>query len=291
MTTTPEQPGLTRRQVVIGVAGTGVALALSQMTVSPAIAAQAWGGYQNGYIPLSAMVRVSYPGVDYWAWDGPGTVDGVYLEPGAANALVSMLAAYASAYGSYLSVNEGYRSFAGQQYWYGREPYPGGAPGSSNHGWGKAIDFDNFSPIQESWVLANCGRFSYQPLPGDRVHYSYVGPNGPPAQVQGVDEAMIRYISTSASADGVIPAGMSFIQGATGPLRPLSQLESDTYTFYNSRGIPIRDAVWPGEQIRAVTRGCGVMQWSGAPNNVPMLTGRVIYADPAVAVYPKMSVG
>jgi hypothetical protein len=177
-------PSITRRAFV-GAVGVATLVSLgAPISAAPAHAAQAWGGFQNGFIPLSAMTRVSYPGVNYWYWDGPGTVDGVYLEPGAASALVSMLAAYASATGSYLNVNEGYRSYAGQQYWYGREPYPGGAPGSSNHGWGKAVDFDSFSTSQENWVRANCARFAYEPLAGDRVHFSYVGPNGGPARAR-----------------------------------------------------------------------------------------------------------
>lgn len=110
------------------------------------------------------------------------------------------------------------------------------------------------------------------------------------AQIVDGDEELMRYIAESTSTDGVIPSGMSFIQGAAGPLRPLSQLEDQAYEFWNTHGIPIRTARWSGDQIRAVTIGAGLLEWSGIPNNVPTLTGRVIYASAATATYPKVTV-
>lgn len=107
---------------------------------------------------------------------------------------------------------------------------------------------------------------------------------------QEEDTTMI-YDSQSASKDGVIPKGLSFIQDAEGPLRPLSQAEREAYTFWGSHGIPSRVAAWSGDQIRAITIGCGLREWSDIVGLVPKLTGRIIFADPKTANYPKVSVG
>lgn len=153
-----------------------------------------WGGYSNGNIPLPAMTLVNYPGVVYWSWSGDpadGAVGGVYLEPGCAKALVAMLDRYHQQKGGYLPVNEGYRSYAGQVYW--AHNGTGTTPGTSNHGWGKAVDFDQsrFTQDQYAWVLANCADFGFEKLGGpfgqfDYIHFNYSGtytPPTPPADI------------------------------------------------------------------------------------------------------------
>ncbi|MDR6907457.1 hypothetical protein J2X63_003165 [Agromyces sp. 3263] len=100
------------------------------------------------------------------------------------------------------------------------------------------------------------------------------------------EDDMIIYVSESASKDGLIPKGFSFIQGPEGPLRPLSELEYNTYMYFanadpkvNKTGkvFPVRVAVWPGEQIRELVRGVGLRQWDGlGTKNNPQLTGLTV---------------
>ncbi|WP_025156885.1 M15 family metallopeptidase [Leifsonia aquatica] len=160
-----------------------------------------WGGFSNGNIPLTAMTLVNYPGVVYWSWSSNpanGAIGGVYLEPGCAKALVAMLDRYHQQKGGYLPVNEGYRSYAGQVYWANNGT--GTTPGTSNHGWGKAVDFDQsrFTQDQYAWVLANCGDFGFEKLGGpfgafDYIHFNYSGsytgsgPNPTPVPTQEED--------------------------------------------------------------------------------------------------------
>jgi D-alanyl-D-alanine carboxypeptidase len=183
----PESVSLNRRTLFVGLASVAALGAVTPAAIF-SDAAFAWGSYQNGYIPLSAMTMVQYPGVNYWSWSSnpaDGAVGAVYLESAAAAALISMLSSYHAATGSYLPVNEGYRSFAGQVYW--QMHGSGGTPGESNHGWGRAIDFDwgldSASQAQYNWVLSNAGRFGFAALGSgfgdfDYAHFNYTGAAG-----------------------------------------------------------------------------------------------------------------
>jgi len=118
-----------------------------------------------------------------------------YLEPHAAQAWRNIQAAAAAA-GFNLSFNEGYRDLATQQYY--RNLYlsgrgnPAGIPGTSNHGYGLAIDINSpmtswTTPAQQ-WWLANEARFGWSSAQGradnEPWHKVYVG-----------------------STDGALPAG------------------------------------------------------------------------------------
>jgi len=119
-------------------------------------------------------------------------------------------------------------------------------------------------------------------------------PTPPPINRRTEDMSVI-YIATSASADGVIPKGYSFIQDADGPLRPLSTNAYSAYVFWAdaARGeerVNTRWLRWAGDDIRNETKVCGLRQWDGLlPGNIPKLTGRIIYDNPATADYPKVS--
>lgn len=111
--------------------------------------------------------------------------------------------------------------------------------------------------------------------------YSLAGLGTRPLPIRSEDDVII-YIATSASADGLIPKGFSFIQGTEGPLRPLSQLEYESYRFYSKNNVtgtvvPTRIAEWSGEQIRELVRGVGLREWDGmAGRNNPALTGNTV---------------
>ena len=108
----------------------------------------AWGGYSNGAIPLSAMRAVQ---------------GNNYFEPSTAAAMEQLLA-QAAAQGVNIHINEGYRplgepndqyvtnesgtSTGGSNQWFqlGRmhrgETPSAGTPGTSSHGWGMAADIN-----------------------------------------------------------------------------------------------------------------------------------------------------
>lgn len=112
----------------------------------------------NGRIPTSELVFVG------------NDVDGqpAYLHKGAAADWFAMKAACLKEAGVPLTISGGggaYRTFALQEYYYDQYRNHGGAnaadPGTSNHGWGKAVDIYNWSRAY-GWLLANCGRWGFQ---------------------------------------------------------------------------------------------------------------------------------
>ncbi|MGY1913885.1 NlpC/P60 family protein [Blastococcus sp. SYSU DS0973] len=113
--------------------------------------ARAWGGYPNGFIPPSAMC--------------PLGVGGHSLRCDAAAAYRAMSSAYAADLGAPLCITDSYRTYAGQVRLYGEKPALAAVPGTSNHGWGLAVDLcggvQSFGTRQYSWMVANAGRFGF----------------------------------------------------------------------------------------------------------------------------------
>lgn len=189
----------------------------------------------------------------------------------------------------------GYRDWDAQEYLY-RHPPAGikvAAPGKSTHGFGRALDLTTtcYTKAVEAWCRANCSAYGFTvPPANDPRHFQHNGLIlGPILQTQGDDDVII-YKAETGSADGVIARGFAFIQeGSLGVLRPMSDEEFGAYEFWSTRGIPFRLASWDGEAIRTLSRTVGVMQMSGAPGNDPALTGKIIFADPAKADFPRVS--
>jgi cell wall-associated NlpC family hydrolase len=113
--------------------------------------ARAWGGYPNGLIPPSAMC--------------PLGVGGHSLRCDSAAAYRAMAAAYAADFGRPLCITDSYRTYAGQVKLYGEKPALAAVPGTSNHGWGLAVDLcggiQSFGTSQYAWMAANAGRFGF----------------------------------------------------------------------------------------------------------------------------------
>jgi cell wall-associated NlpC family hydrolase len=113
--------------------------------------ARQWGGYPNGLIPPSAMC--------------PLGVARHSLRCDAAAAYRAMSAAFAVAFGSPICLTDSYRSYASQVRLYGEKPTLAAIPGTSNHGWGLAVDLcggiEHYGTAQYAWMKANAGRFGY----------------------------------------------------------------------------------------------------------------------------------
>ena len=113
--------------------------------------ARAWGGYPNGLIPPSALCALGDAGHS--------------LRCDAAAAYRAMSAAYASAFGRPICITDSYRGYADQVRLYGQKPALAAVPGTSNHGWGLAVDLcggiESFGTAQYAWMTANAGRFGF----------------------------------------------------------------------------------------------------------------------------------
>lgn len=111
----------------------------------------AWGGYPNGLIPPSALCGI---GIGSHA-----------LRCDAAQSFVAMSRAHAADTGGGLCVTDSYRSFPAQVDLYRRKPSLAAVPGTSNHGWGVAIDMcggvESFGTAAHRWMQANAPAFGW----------------------------------------------------------------------------------------------------------------------------------
>jgi LAS superfamily LD-carboxypeptidase LdcB len=62
-------------------------------------------------------------------------------------------------------VTDSYRSYSEQVAVYHRKPGLAAVPGTSEHGWGKAVDFcggiESTGTPEHAWMQANAGRFGW----------------------------------------------------------------------------------------------------------------------------------
>jgi cell wall-associated NlpC family hydrolase len=102
----------------------------------------AWGGYPNGFIPLTALCPIG--------------VGGHVLRCDAAQSFQAMSAAFRSVFGRPLCVTDSYRTFDSQIRLYGLKPALAAIPGTSNHGWGLAVDLcggaQSFGTPEYTWL-------------------------------------------------------------------------------------------------------------------------------------------
>lgn len=114
-------------------------------------AAGAWGGYPNGLIPAAALCRIG--------------VAAHVLRCDAAQAFQAMSQAYAATFGRPLCLTDSYRTFDAQVDLYRRKPALAAVPGTSNHGWGLAVDLcggaESFGTPQHRWLTEHAAAFGW----------------------------------------------------------------------------------------------------------------------------------
>lgn len=114
-------------------------------------------GYPNGMLPTSALCPL----------DG---TNGLVLRADAAVAFNRMAAA-----GGMPCAGNSYRSYAQQVALYRQKPSLAAVPGTSNHGWGVAVDFacgtDTYGSPAYAWLKANAPRFGW-------THPAWAEPGG-----------------------------------------------------------------------------------------------------------------
>ena len=109
-------------------------------------------GQANGNLDPSSLCPL---------WRAPGH----RLRMDAAKAFNAMSQYHAQTQGSPLCVTDSYRSYSEQVSVYHRKPGLAAVPGTSEHGWGKAVDFcggiESTGTPEHAWMQANAGRFGW----------------------------------------------------------------------------------------------------------------------------------
>lgn len=111
-----------------------------------------WGGHENGKIPASALC-----GLDF--------ASGHLLRCDAASALNALNVSYRERFGHDMVVTDSYRSYEGQVQCRAQKGSLCATPGTSNHGWGLAVDLgdgvDSFLSAQYKWMSANASKHGW----------------------------------------------------------------------------------------------------------------------------------
>lgn len=113
-----------------------------------------------------------------------------YLNCDALKSLNALEAAYLKKFGHYAQIDLAYRSYAEQEYWFHKLGYPRAAkPGTSNHGWGLAIDFSEtqgggrefrWGGPGFNWLKATTASYGFESLfaygtAGESYHWDFTG--------------------------------------------------------------------------------------------------------------------
>jgi hypothetical protein len=186
--------GLSRRSAVVG--GLAIAATAAAVFVSRPNVAFAYSG-GNGDIDPASLTEIHYPGVSPMS----PSMNPMRLEPNCAVAFMALLTAFHEQTGDYLPVDEGYRDLATQALY--------GPTGTSNHGWGKAVDFyraqTSVGTSNYAWLTAHAAEFGFTVLqqPFEPWHWNYSGTYTPPVTVPTApprrreeEESMYSIVST-----------------------------------------------------------------------------------------------
>lgn len=198
----PKPPRVVSRRTLLAGAGATLAAAFVGSDLARGASAEAaWGGYSNGQIPLNQLTSVS----------------GRYFRSDAAASMNALRAAYAAAVGRTLTINDGYRDLANQ--WVAWNNYQNGGnlaayPGTSNHGWGTAVDFggevySSSTSQGHRWLQAHAAEYGWwwagrHFSQVENWHWEYTGSyTPPPTEVTGG----VKEIAVHGSAWSAIPVG------------------------------------------------------------------------------------
>ena len=125
-------------------------------------AGRSTSGYANGNIPASALCPLRY---------APGQV----LRADAAAAFNQLTEAYRAARGTPICITDSYRDYATQVRLFATKPSLAAVPGTSNHGWGVAVDLcggiQDYGTPAYTWMKANAPRFGW-------IHPAWAEPGG-----------------------------------------------------------------------------------------------------------------
>ena len=117
--------------------------------VLPGCDGEAAGTGSNGQIPSSELCTL---------WDGRTQV-----RADAAVALAELNEAYKAAWGESMCITDGFRSYSQQVATKAAKGYLAAVPGTSNHGWGLAVDIcpETYSGSRWDWLAANAPAYGW----------------------------------------------------------------------------------------------------------------------------------
>ncbi len=111
-----------------------------------------FAGFSNGGLPTSSLCPL---------WGAPGHL----LRVDAAGAFQLLSEEYARQWGEPLCVTDSYRTLDSQIALSASKPSLAAVPGTSNHGWGRAVDLcggvQQFGTAQHAWMRDNAARFNW----------------------------------------------------------------------------------------------------------------------------------
>jgi hypothetical protein len=125
-----------------------------QRAANAATGPAAWGGYQNGRIPATALCPIQVK-------------PALQLECGAATAFDQLNTAFKAQFGQDIGITDGYRSYDEQVQCRLEKGSLCANPGTSNHGWGKAVDIGGCCGINTGtgaafdWLTTNASRYGW----------------------------------------------------------------------------------------------------------------------------------
>ncbi len=137
---------------------------VAQVAVTEGGGSAAWGGFVNGRIPASALCPVP-------------SAPGLLLECRAAAAFDQLNAAFRAVFGQDIGITDGYRSYDEQVACRAEKGSLCADPGTSNHGWAKAVDIGACCGVNSGtgaafdWLAANADAFGW-------VHPPWARPDG-----------------------------------------------------------------------------------------------------------------
>lgn len=115
-----------------------------------------WGGFANGRIPASALCPIRHAA-------------GERLRCDAARSMVGLDRAFRARFGTHIGITDAYRDYSTQVLLKRTKGYLAAPPGTSNHGWGVAVDFgtgiNNFGSAPYRWMQANAARYGWHHPP------------------------------------------------------------------------------------------------------------------------------
>ncbi|MFC7876178.1 M15 family metallopeptidase [Isoptericola sp. NPDC057391] len=114
------------------------------------------GAGSNGQVPSSELCDL---------WDGQ-----THVRADAAVTLAELNAAYTARFGEAMCITDGYRSYDQQVAVKAEKGYLAATPGTSNHGWGLAVDLcpETYAGERYSWLAENAPAFGWDNPPWAR---------------------------------------------------------------------------------------------------------------------------
>ena len=122
-----------------------------------------------------------------------------------------LLVRYTPTYNPIANTLEDTRTYQGKRWWKRRGVAAVASPGTSNHGWGLAVDVANTSGARLAWLLANAGRFGFSwESQKEPWHIRYV-------EGDAIPQAVLDFEAGTATVSTVISTHPNLRSGDSGP--------------------------------------------------------------------------